>query len=54
MLNATKTGSGGNSRLEIGVLVRAMMRRIKSLRDADDVVTLLFAIISYLEAAPGP
>ena len=45
MLDATKTGSGGNSRLEIGVLVRAMMRRIKSLRDAEDVVTLLLQLL---------
>ena len=45
MLDATKTGSGGNSRLEIGVLVKAMMRRIKSLKDAEDVVTLLLQIL---------
>ena len=54
MLDATKTGSGGSSRLEIGVLVRAMMRRIKSLRDAEDVVTLLLKIISYWGAMLGP
>ena len=45
MLDATKTGSGGSSRLEIGVLVGAMMGRIKSLRDAEDVVTLLLQLL---------
>ena len=45
MLDATKTGSGGNSRLGIGVLVKAMMRRIRSQRDAEDVVTLLLQLL---------
>ena len=40
MLDATKTGSGGSLRLNMYVLVKEMARRIKSLRDAEDVVTL--------------
>ena len=45
MLDATKTGSGGSSRLNMYVLVKEMARRIKSLRDAEDVVTLLLQVL---------
>ena len=45
MLNATKTGSGGKLRLERCVQVDEMARMILSLRDAEDVVTLLLQLL---------